>query len=279
MSRAAATASATLTSRADSNSSDTGSFLSSGGSTLILVFLAIGLFLGGILVMFSMRRYVVAGRRRVRTWQAAGGDWDEAHGGPATPGSVSVMMRSRRDFGQKPELWDCRVDIVEEAEDAGSGWGRIQPVAAKFVYEDEPLPSARRRGDDSLRSIASSEIRADSSSPRPAFLHRFQVGWRDFTTQLPLLHPPQPGVQLSSSPPPGSSTPDAVGQNAGDVSAAVSRPAPQTQSVRVLAAITMPTEKPCVEGVPLYALGIADVPWNGCTPDDPPPHDATPHGR
>ncbi len=124
MSRAAATASATLTSRADSNSSDTGSFLSSGGSTLILVFLAIGLFLGGILVMFSMRRYVVAGRRRVRTWQAAGGDWDEAHGGPATPGGVSVMMRSRRDFGQKPELWDCRVDIVEEVEDAG--WGRIQ---------------------------------------------------------------------------------------------------------------------------------------------------------
>ncbi|RDX51745.1 hypothetical protein OH76DRAFT_267942 [Lentinus brumalis] len=273
MSRAAAMASTTLTSRADSNSSDddhAGSFLSSGGSTLILVFLAIGLFLAGMLVMFSMRR-------RVRTWQAAGGDWDEAHGGPATPGGVSVMMRNRRDFGQKPELWDCRVDIVEELEDAG--WGSIQPVAAKFVYEDETLPSARRRGDDSLRSIASSENRADSTSPRPGFLHPFQVGWRDFTTQLPLLHPPQPGAQLSSSPLPGSFTPNAVGQNAGDVSAAVSRPAPQTQSVRVLAAITMPTEKPCVEGVPLYALGIADVPWNGCTPDDPPPHDATPHGR
>ncbi|KAI0718684.1 hypothetical protein C8T65DRAFT_637760 [Cerioporus squamosus] len=276
MSRAAATASATLTSRSDPNSSDDdhpGSFLGSGGSTLILAFLALGLFLAGILVMISMRRYVVAGRRRIRTWQVAGErgwEWDEAPGGPATTGGMSVMVRRRRDFGKQPELWDFR---VEETEDLG--WDSIQPVAAKLVYEDEILPSPRRPGDDPLRSAASSEIRSDPSSTRPGFMHPFRVGWHDFATQLPTRRRPQPHPHPSASSASGPSTPQAVDRIAGEAAPSVSSPFPRAHCVRILAAITMPTEQPCADGVPLYALGITDVPWIGYTPEDPPPGPAS----
>ncbi|RPD54966.1 hypothetical protein L226DRAFT_613547 [Lentinus tigrinus ALCF2SS1-7] len=278
MSGAAATASTTLTSRADSDSSDnsgSGSFLSSGGSTLILAFLAIGLFIGGLLVMLSMRRYVLSSRRRIRTWQAAGergweSEWDEAQG-PVPMGGMSVMMRRRRDFGKKPELWDCQVEEAEKLR-----WENIQPIAAKLEYEDPALPSGRHPGDDPLRSALSSQNPSVPSLSPPGFFHPFQVGWRDFTNQLPtrrhpplLFHPP-------GSPPsePSASTPGAADR----ASPTMSPLTTQAQCMSVVVAITMPTEKPCTEGVPLFALGIADVPWHGCLPEDPPAHDATPYG-
>ena len=53
---------------------------------------------------------------------------------------------------------------------------------------------------------------------------------------------------------------------------------PQTHCAHVVVAVKMPAETPCEEGVPLFALGIAEVPWNGSLPEDTTPHDSGPYG-
>lgn len=109
------TSSASATSTTDENG---GSVLAAGGSTLILAFLAIGLFVGGLLVMFAMRRYM-RGRSARRTWRGRPTNpwdqtWDQAYGyGPPgifllNIGGVNVTRRPKN-FGRKPELSDFRV--------------------------------------------------------------------------------------------------------------------------------------------------------------------------
>ena len=99
---------------ASSTNTDPGdSILTAGGSTLILAFLAIGLFLGGLLVMFSMRRYMRSNGRRLRIPQSQVNPWDWQ--GLAPPGAAFMAIGMqvtprRKDFGKKPELWDFRVE-------------------------------------------------------------------------------------------------------------------------------------------------------------------------
>ena len=104
-----------------------GSFLGSGGSTLILAFLAIGLFVGGLLVMFSMRRYVVRNRRRLRAWNTTGDQpwaWDETQLGPPTLlTSMNVYTRRQDEFGEKPELWEVSSTTLNWEEE--KSWGKI----------------------------------------------------------------------------------------------------------------------------------------------------------
>lgn len=133
---------ARATAMADDSGSGTesnggGSFLTTGGSTLILAFLAIGLFVGGLLVMFSMRRYVMASRRRAAGMARAGErvwDWDELEleSAPTPLMSVSVR-RKKRDFGKVPELWDVCARRAQ-----GDDWEEIQvclqlPNCAAYV--------------------------------------------------------------------------------------------------------------------------------------------------
>ena len=149
----AAPSSTTTTSDGGGNS---GTFFSSGGSTLILAFLAIGLFVGGLLVMFSMRRYVSLNRRRMRAWQVSGVNerswgWDAAALGlPATLlMDMNSTSRGRKDFGKKPELLDVRVAAAsrtwagewEKATVRISLHTCISALLLKFAWIFHPPPS------------------------------------------------------------------------------------------------------------------------------------------
>ncbi len=99
-------------------------FLTSGSSALILAFLAIGLFVGGLLVMFAMRRYVVLSRRRAGLWEPAAGagpwNWEDTTYGMEPLFTItvgrSVQRRQERGFGARPELLD--VHAVKAASDS-----------------------------------------------------------------------------------------------------------------------------------------------------------------
>ena len=91
------------------------------GVTVVLAFIAVGLFLGGGLVMFCMRRYVAYNRRRIREYERArdldrarGWDWD---GGPMRVGGA----RGQKDLGKQPELWEI---LAMRAQ--GDRWDSIQ---------------------------------------------------------------------------------------------------------------------------------------------------------
>ena len=104
----------TTSAAASSTDADPGdSILTAGGSTLILAFLAIGLFLGGLLVMFSMRRYMRSNGRRFRTPQSQVNPWDWQGYAPPGAAYMAIGMQvtpRRKDIGRKPELWDFRVE-------------------------------------------------------------------------------------------------------------------------------------------------------------------------
>lgn len=98
-------------------------FLTSGSSALILAFLAIGLFVGGLLVMFAMRRYVVLSRRRAGVWEPAGAgpwNWEDTTYGMEPLFTITVgrslQRRQERGFGARPELLD--VHAVKAASDS-----------------------------------------------------------------------------------------------------------------------------------------------------------------
>lgn len=102
-------------------------FLTSGSSALILAFLAIGLFVGGLLVMFAMRRYVVLSRRRAGVWEPAGAgpwNWEDTTYGMEPLFTITVgrslQRRQERGFGARPELLD-----VHAAKAASDSWEDI----------------------------------------------------------------------------------------------------------------------------------------------------------
>ncbi|PIL33437.1 hypothetical protein GSI_04059 [Ganoderma sinense ZZ0214-1] len=245
------------TTSSDGNSSG-GTFFSSGGSTLILAFLAIGLFVGGLLVMFSMRRYVSTNRRRMRAWQTTGErswGWDAAAIGlPATMLMDMNSSRGRKDFGKKPELWDVRVGATSRT--LVGEWEKATPIAARSLYAP-PNPSSFAR---SSNPTTSSSI---SPSPPPGsnYLRPFQIGLRDTRAQIASLHIPwlRQASNISS---PRSSTQrlvDATPRPSGIGAEELTAP-----RAEVAIAIAFPSQSPCAPGcVPLFALGVTNVRWAG----------------
>ncbi|OJT05151.1 hypothetical protein TRAPUB_4077 [Trametes pubescens] len=128
-------------------------FLTSGSSALILAFLAIGLFVGGLLVMFAMRRYVVLSRRRAGLWEPAAGagpwNWEDTTYGMEPLFTItvgrSVQRRQERGFGARPELLD--VHAVKAASDS---WEDIMKQVKRHhrclnsLLENDTTPTERK---------------------------------------------------------------------------------------------------------------------------------------
>ncbi|KAI1785198.1 hypothetical protein LXA43DRAFT_1100543 [Ganoderma leucocontextum] len=220
-----------------------GTFFSSGGSTLILAFLAIGLFVGGLLVMFSMRRYVSRNRRRMRAWQTSGErswGWD-----PATLlMDMNSPTRRQEDFGEKPELWNVRVATTSRT--WAGDWEKATPIAIS-LYAD-PHPSSAR----SHNATASS-----STSPPPGsgYLHPFRIGLRDTRAQIASLRVPWLRQASSSAGASSQGSVDSTPQPSGSAERGAAR-------VEVALAIALPTQTPCAQGsIPLFALGVTNMRW------------------
>jgi hypothetical protein len=93
------TSSSTTTSGGNSGSSS-GFFSLQGSPALVLAFLAIGIFAGGLLSLFFLRHIGVIRFLRNRQVHAAA-----THGDEPTP-TTGRRSRRRRILGEKPKLWD-----------------------------------------------------------------------------------------------------------------------------------------------------------------------------
>ncbi|KAI0667280.1 hypothetical protein C8Q78DRAFT_1082397 [Trametes maxima] len=235
---------------------DGNSFLTSGSSALILAFLAIGLFVGGLLVMFAMRRYVVHGRRRAGAWRGEGtGPWDWAM--PDTPPIGMGMIHRQPGMGARPVLFDVHIMQAE-----GEKWEDIMPISAKAEREEDRSNASRLDLAQESSQGQPDETHASNPSPSTGFLRPFTAGVHDFISNIrPFRRNPRrpESPPLSSAlPPPPPSTLSAPTDGA---------PMPQRSAVpsclRVALAIAMPMQQKCESGVPLCALGIADVRWVG----------------
>ncbi|KAI0353954.1 hypothetical protein OH77DRAFT_1367321, partial [Trametes cingulata] len=256
---------------------DNSQFLTSGSSALILAFLAIGLFVGGLLVMFAMRRYVVLSRRRAGAWEpaeVAAGPWnwdDTAFGVAPALATIGLgVVRKQNHFGPRPVLYDVHLDRKLSA---GDGWEDIMPISAKAEYEDGAGPHEDPEAHDTHSENGSNGVSA-------RYLHPFAIGMHDFVSQIrpsrrrprsrppspsphppPLFHPSVPGPAdrgRTSTRSGGTSTPPSA-----------SAAAPVYPShLRVALTIAMPAQQECKVGVPPCVLGIADVRWSGGSLED-----------
>ncbi|EJF59289.1 hypothetical protein DICSQDRAFT_181978 [Dichomitus squalens LYAD-421 SS1] len=251
------TTSAAPSSSSTGTAGGSGSFLRAGGSTLILAFLAIGLFAGGLLVMFSMRRYVVRNSRRMQARNSTSGPlwpWDDTQLGPPPTLLMSIGVRMRRldDFGKKPELWD--ISTARSMSKEGD-WGKIMPIAARPVYDDRFLSSPYTLGQHTAASgqHPSASTSTSLASP-PGYLFPFRIGLRDTRAQIASLRPFRPRHRPGDDAPPS-----------GEADGMPSRVAERVPAcVEVALAIALPAQAPCQEGrVPLYALGVTNARWSG----------------
>ena len=92
------------------SSDSSGGFFSSGGSpALVLAFLAIGIFAGGLISMLFLRRFALRHWFR-RSWTREDGDWDTEWAEMVRDGQARSARR-RRSVGEKPVLWDLAMDV------------------------------------------------------------------------------------------------------------------------------------------------------------------------
>ena len=93
---------------------------------------------------------------------------------------------------------------------------------------------------------------ATSSEPPPGYFYPFRVGLRDTAQAIrsfrrPITPPSTPSVQTVPT----------------EAAVAPASATSMKPSVQVTLAIAMPVTRACQSGVPLYALGNADVVWSG----------------
>ncbi|KAH9836225.1 uncharacterized protein C8Q71DRAFT_72189 [Rhodofomes roseus] len=134
----ASTTTSTTSSSSTSSSSSSGStsFSSNGTAALILAFLAIGLFVGGMLAMIGLRRRALG---RAQRWMASDVPsplW--AHEFPDTDADGrSRPRRKKKDVGTPPTLYDIYAPV--KSVDPAS-WQNILPLSAKTVSQSSPRP-------------------------------------------------------------------------------------------------------------------------------------------
>ncbi|EMD35649.1 hypothetical protein CERSUDRAFT_116391 [Gelatoporia subvermispora B] len=220
---------ASATSTATSNTSSNSLFSSHGSPALILAFLAIGLFAGGIIAMFGFRRYHMSsqfGRRRgfVGRRQEEG-DLDGPAGfqttGPRVPRTV------KRNFGEKPLLWD-----VYAVDDSDYSLMNLMPISAK-VLAAQSHPEDGTSGRPSLQ-------RSDSHVGR---LRTF------------IIHGPSPRRTPSSASVPAS-------PSSSPTPASAPAASPSLVRLQVAVAIAMPAPYANNSTIPDYSLGLMELPWS-----------------
>ncbi|CCM00637.1 uncharacterized protein FIBRA_02674 [Fibroporia radiculosa] len=120
MSSTTSSGSSQTASPSPSTSSSPSIFSASGTPAFILAFLAIGLFVGGMLAMFALRRRLIS--RGVRAWFSSDLSVD--------PGAGNERTKRKKDFGKRPELWDiyAREKCVKDGM-----WKEVMPISAKFI--------------------------------------------------------------------------------------------------------------------------------------------------
>ncbi|KAI0761304.1 hypothetical protein BD413DRAFT_442641, partial [Trametes elegans] len=238
---------------------DNSQFLTSGTSALILAFLAIGLFIGGLLVMFAMRRYLVLNRHRTAAADPQW-DWEEAAYEAPPPFAIGLgynAARRSRELGAKPELYDLHA--VYAATDA---WEDTMPISARAEYARAPEtapPAAEANENHILDETRTAQ--GYHASTASALLHPFSVGMHDFISQVrPSRHrhrSPSPSPNPPLFPPPLLAERDVEPTN----------PEPKRESepshICVAVAIAMPMQRLNAPRVPFHALGVAEVKWSG----------------
>lgn len=113
------------------NTSGSGGFLSANGTpALILAFLAIGLFCGGAIALFGLRRYIRDRRDPNGRWarrRGLGADFSA----PGSPGLFGGALVGVVGFWEKkPELWDYTV----ASQAGGEKWADIQVCISCVLY-------------------------------------------------------------------------------------------------------------------------------------------------
>ncbi|KZT01044.1 uncharacterized protein LAESUDRAFT_731630 [Laetiporus sulphureus 93-53] len=128
VSATAALTSSPTTTTSSSSSSSSGIFSTNGTPALILAFLAVGLFVGGMLAMFGLRRRMAG--RGLRRWFAGG-----PSAGGLEPDAMDLPQigggrrgKKRKSLGKKPELWD--VYVQTKGVEKGL-WREIMPISSK----------------------------------------------------------------------------------------------------------------------------------------------------
>ncbi|GJE85074.1 hypothetical protein PsYK624_011510 [Phanerochaete sordida] len=113
-----------------------GFFSKTGSPALVLAFLAIGIFAGGLLSLLFLRH--VGLLRLMRQRQIAAG---AVPPGPLEPAPASRRSRRRKQLGEKPKLWDYKYSIGRRNR---SGWDAFVPLAVSPVQPPKlpPLDSA-----------------------------------------------------------------------------------------------------------------------------------------
>ncbi|KAI0642035.1 hypothetical protein C8Q79DRAFT_1013916 [Trametes meyenii] len=217
---------------------DDNSFLTRNSS---IAFLAIGLFIGALLVLCTMRRYV--SRRRAGTWRTVDPgpwDWGDLQRQAAFPPEIFV-----KDLGPSPEMYELYAVGVPAA-----GWENIMPVSAEVLVE-VPKENAEERS-----SLLDANSQAGGGASRHTPL--YPIGFRGIASRiLPSTH----RAQSSLSPPPQlfHASPDLSLR-----SRPSSAPTEESIRLRVGLAIAMPEQRSHPSSdVPLCALGMADVSIRG----------------
>ncbi|EED78064.1 predicted protein [Postia placenta Mad-698-R] len=139
----ASSTSSAASSPSSSNETNSSPFSQNGTPALILAFLAIGLFIGGMLAMFGLRRRMaIRGPRRWFTSdpppEALSAGW--AVDLPEIINRSRSARRRQRDVGKKPDLWDV---YAARGSTTGPLWRDIKPISAKIVCNEraQTLPS------------------------------------------------------------------------------------------------------------------------------------------
>ncbi|KAH9916985.1 uncharacterized protein BXZ73DRAFT_80951 [Epithele typhae] len=236
----------------DTSSASGGSLLAAGGTTLILACLALGLFIGGLLIMFTMRRYLRGRRTATAQWErdiaAHPWMWNEQTAAWAPQPGLLIAMglnsarHPPRGFGKKPELWDLHV-----AKSLGVQWQDLMPISAFKPFlagECHPPPPSTSDTHTSSSTYAPYTLHLSSSA-----LHPFRVGLQDTAQAFHALRSPH------ASPHPPSVDTHPTTSNVSSTST--------TESVElgVAIAITLPSNSS--SRIPPFVLGIADVEWKG----------------
>lgn len=223
--------------------------------------------------MFSMRRYMISHRRRNRDWrrELRRWDWEEGRLVPLT------SVPSQTDYGdlEQPELWNaysrsskgdrwediqvrCAPPVSSYVSASNTSLSFIrQPIGVRLGYKDA-MASPRGRDCDHSAIPAATGNSPSTARADPGFFHAFRVGLHDTVVQINALRSAlrrtaaRPSSVRTDSPP--SSSP---------ITASPIVTADPPSCAHVVLAIAMPAQKPCFDGVPLYALGIAKVKWDG----------------
>ncbi|EKM57488.1 uncharacterized protein PHACADRAFT_251161 [Phanerochaete carnosa HHB-10118-sp] len=115
------------TSTPGASGGSSGFFSKTGSPALVLAFLAVGIFAGGLLSMLFLRHIGIL--RRIRQRQLAVAT-EAAPPGPDDPVFMSRRSRRRKPLGEKPKLWEY---IHNSGRRSRNAWDGFVPIAVSSM--------------------------------------------------------------------------------------------------------------------------------------------------